>query len=100
MNQIPKIGPLRGLEEIPTPPASKAPAGAFAEALKDAVRQVDDLQRGSEAAQEAWASGEPVALHDVLIKVGEAEVAFRAMMEVRNKLLSAYQDIMRMGSGG
>jgi flagellar hook-basal body complex protein FliE len=48
--------------------------------------------------QAAFARGADVELHDVLIKVEEAEIAFRAMMEVRNRLIDAYRQIMQMGS--
>lgn len=69
----------------------------FGESLKEAIRTVDGLQKDSEAAQAAFARGEDVELHEVLIKVEEAEVAFRAMMEVRNRLIDAYRQIMQMG---
>ncbi len=70
----------------------------FADALKEAVHEVDELQKTSEAAQLSYARGDQIDLHDVLIKVEEAELTFKAMMEVRNKLLEAYQEIMRMGA--
>jgi flagellar hook-basal body complex protein FliE len=99
--EIPSIGPVRGLEELgPATTARARSAGpAFANALKEAIGAVDGLQKQSEAAQASFARGEPVDLHEVLIKVEEAEVAFKAMMEVRNKLVEAYREIMRMGSG-
>jgi flagellar hook-basal body complex protein FliE len=65
--------------------------------LKDAIASVDHLQRDSEAAQASFARGEAPDLHDVLIRIEEAEVAFKTMMEVRNKLVDAYREIMRMG---
>jgi flagellar hook-basal body complex protein FliE len=88
-----------GLELPARPPAGSA-ASAFGEALSDAIRSVDELQRDSEAAQASFARGEPVDLHDVLIRVAEADLAFRTLMEVRNKLVDAYREVMRMGSGG
>jgi len=95
---IPKIGPVGGAEEIARP---RPGAGAqFGEALADAIKSVDGLQKQSETAQTAYAKGADVDLHDVLIKVEEAELAFKTMMEVRNKLLDAYREVMRIGSGG
>ncbi len=73
---------------------------AFSERMRDAVSAVDALQKDSESAQAAYASGEEVDLHDVLIKVEEADLAFKAMMEIRTKLVDAYREVMRMGSGG
>lgn len=88
--------------EIPTAKKSQGTdtAGAFAETMKAAIADVDDLQKTSEAAQTAYVQGEDVELHNVLIRIEEAELAFKTMMEVRNKLVSAYQEVMRMGSGG
>ena len=99
MEAIPKIGKIAGLEEIARTSASRASDGgsAFADTLKNAVEDVAALQRESDAAQTAYAHQADVDLHDVLIKVEEAEIAFKTMMEVRNKLVSAYQDILRMG---
>jgi len=70
----------------------------FAETLERAIDAVDALQHESEAAQHAYARNEDVDLHDVLIKVEEAEVAFKTMMEIRNKLVEAYREVMRMGA--
>ena len=100
MSEIGPIGPVGGLSEItPRDGASRASGAApsFGQALKDAIASVDHLQRDSEAAQASFARGEEVDLHDVLIRIEEAEVAFKTMMEVRNKLVDAYKEIMRMG---
>jgi flagellar hook-basal body complex protein FliE len=98
MDSIPKI---EGLERIhrfdPELSPQRPQGGGFAETLKNAIRTVDQLQHESEAAQLAFARREPIDLHDVLIKIEEAEVAFKTMMEVRNKLVESYREIMRMG---
>jgi flagellar hook-basal body complex protein FliE len=78
--------------------AKGSAASGFADSLKQAIEAVDELQHESEAAQVSYARNEGVELHDVLIKIEEAEVAFKTMMEVRNKLVEAYRDVMRMGS--
>lgn len=78
--------------------AGRAAGPAFSATLREAIESVDELQRQSETAQVALARGDDVDLHDVLIKVEEAEVAFKTMMEIRNKLVDAYREIMRMGA--
>ena len=99
MDGIPKIGNVGGLDELgPATRPSKSTGEAFTEALKDAIESVEGLQKESEAAQQAFASGEDVELHDVLIKVEEADIAFRAMMEIRTKLVEAYRDVIRMAT--
>lgn len=99
MDSIPKIGRFGGLEELPRRPQTERGDGtSFSDTLKDAIHTVDELQKESEAAQLSWARNEDVDLHEVLIKIEEAEVAFKTMMEVRNKLVEAYREVMRMGS--
>jgi flagellar hook-basal body complex protein FliE len=86
-----------GTPEIPEAPRSRSgPASQFAETLEQAIRTVDRLQKESEATQSAYARGEDVGLHEVLIKIEQAEIAFKTMMEVRNKLVDAYREVMRI----
>ena len=82
---------LRGEKPSPTEGAS------FADALEGAVNRVDDLQKKAESSTAAFARGEEIDLHNVLLDVREAEIAFKAMVEVRNKLVDAYREILRMG---
>ncbi len=100
MSDITSIVELSKLQELASPAKSGASGdlgGQFAESLKQAIATVDGMQKESEAAQAAYARGEQVDLHDVLIRVEEAEMAFKTMMEVRNKLVDAYREVMRMG---
>ena len=101
VDQIAGIANLKGLEELPraTGTAERGAGSSFTDALKEAVQTVDGLQKQSEVAQASYAR-EEVDLHDVPIKIEEAEIAFKAMMEVRTKLVQAYHEVMRMGSGG
>jgi len=101
IDQIGSIGRVGGIEELSSNKGAKESLGqVFSETLTDAVQSVDRLQKDSETAQVAYARGAEVDLHDVLIKIEEAEVAFMAMMEVRSKLVDAYREVMRIGSGG
>ena len=100
IDNIPSIGPIRGNEEIAPTKANPQSSADFVNALRDAVGEVDGLQHQSSAASTAYARGDQVDLHDVLVKIEEADIAFRAMMEVRNKLVDAYRQVMRLGSGG
>ena len=99
MDPIHKIGPIGFPQEIPgIDGPSGGKHGGFGESLREAILSVDELQKSSEAAQLAYARKDGnVDLHDVLIKIEEAEVAFKTMMEIRNKLVDAYREIMRMG---
>ena len=96
---IPKIGPIKGLEELQQavrPNSTRISGSAFADSLKEAINKVDHLQKETDVTQAAYARGADVDLHEVLIQVEEAELAFKTMMEVKNKQVEAYQEIMRM----
>ena len=81
-------------------PTASAPdaasGGSFKDLLKGLVEQVDSLQKDADASIQGFVTGETTDLHDVTIKMEEAGIAFRLMMEVRNKLLEAYQQILKM----
>lgn len=74
------------------------PAEGFADALTGALRNVSAVQANSAEMQAAYERGEVTDIAKVMLARQEAGVAFEATLQVRNKLLSAYQDIMRMGS--
>lgn len=83
------------------PDVSAGPAVAggvdFAQTLKNAIDQVNQSQQGSNALAEKFAAGDPSTnLHEVMIELQKASVSFQEMIQVRNKLVSAYQDVMNM----
>jgi flagellar hook-basal body complex protein FliE len=69
---------------------------AFKDVLAGIVDQVDTLQKDADRSIQGLATGETRNVHDVTIKMEEAGVAFDLMMEIRNKLVDAYQQLMRM----
>lgn len=75
------------------------PAGKvdFAEALKASLDQVNSAQKKAEQLGQRFAAGDDsVKLSDVMISMQKAGIAFQASVQVRNKLVSAYHDIMNM----
>lgn len=88
--------PDSGAAEIAAP-ASEAPSGGFTSALKSALDDVNAVQGRASALSEGYDKGEVTDIAKVMLARQEAGVAFEATLQVRNKLLSAYQDIMRMG---
>jgi len=71
--------------------------GDFATLLKQSVDQVNETQQAASKLSSAFSSGDPnVDVTEVMIALQKAGVAFQAMTEVRNRLVSAYQDIMSM----
>ena len=79
----------------PAKPAE--PAEGFAGALKDALGSVSATQQKADDLSSAYERGEVTDIAKVMLARQEAGVAFEATLQVRNRLLSAYQDIMRMG---
>lgn len=79
------------------PVAPQGPAGQFGEALQSALSDVTASQQKAEALTSAYERGEVTDIAAVMLARQESGIAFEATLQVRNRLLSAYQDIMRMG---
>ncbi|WP_454061239.1 flagellar hook-basal body complex protein FliE [Candidatus Nitrospira salsa] len=75
---------------------TQANGASFGELLKSAVESVNQLQHQSDRLEGAVARGEDVAIHDAIIAGEKAGLSFRLMMTMRNKLLEAYQEVLRM----
>jgi len=91
---------LQELQQGPQAPAApdNAPqSGGFGDTLKGALASVNEAQQNSAAISGAYERGEVHDVAKVMLARQEAGVAFEATLQVRNKLLSAYQEIMRMG---
>lgn len=77
--------------------APAAPAGGFGTALQGALERVSEVQNKSSTLTEAYEKGEVTDIAKVMLARQEAGIAFEATLQVRNRLLSAYSEIMRMG---
>jgi flagellar hook-basal body complex protein FliE len=78
----------------PMNPGNKADFSAL---LKQSIDQVNELQQTAGNMSTAFERGDPnVTLPEVMVALQKANVSFQAVSQVRNKLLSAYQDIMSM----
>jgi flagellar hook-basal body complex protein FliE len=76
------------------PPATRG--GSFGRVLEESLAQVNSLQHAADRAIESLATGGTATLHDTMLAVQQAELSFRLMMQVRNKLVEAYQEVLRM----
>lgn len=71
--------------------------GGFASELQASIQRINSLQQHANAQIESFQAGEPgVALHDVMADMQKASVAFQMGQQVRNRLVTAYKDIMNM----
>jgi flagellar hook-basal body complex protein FliE len=92
---VPGIGTLEGGSKPAAAPEDGKP-GSFADALQNSIAEVNAMQQKADAAITALATGDKVSLHETMIAMEQADVSFRLMMQVRNKIVEAYQEILRM----
>jgi flagellar hook-basal body complex protein FliE len=68
----------------------------FASTLKDAIRSADTLQKDADIKMQQLATGKSTNIHETMIATEKADIALRLMVQVRNKIIEAYQEIMKM----
>ena len=97
------MDPISGLKSaIPDfPQSSKGPSlgadgGNFTDSLADAMQQVDTLRTDAQQQISSVMSGSGGELHGATIAVEKADVAFQLMMQVRNKIVAAYQEVAHL----
>ena len=79
------------------PATQEAGQANFGDMLKDSINSVNESQQKAGELKKSFEMGEPgVDLADVMIAVQKSSVSFQAMVEVRNKLVEAYKDVMNM----
>ena len=88
-----QIGSLAGAASLNSP--SAAPS-SFGSVMADAVQTVDSVQKSSQATVERFLSGEGEELHTVALQQQQAAITFDLFLQVRNKVVQAYQEVMRM----
>ncbi len=83
---------------VPSGPAEAGGAGDnFSSLLTQSINQVNELQQTSNSMRESFEMGDPnVSLPEVMLAGNKAGIAFEGMVQVRNKVVEAYQEIMRM----
>ncbi len=69
---------------------------SFKETLAGFMQDVNSMQNQADQSIEKMATGEITDVHQVMNSVEEAKTAFNMMMEIRNKVMSAYEEVMRM----
>lgn len=74
----------------------EAPATDFSDLIRQAIGQTNAAQLNSKDTTEAFERGETVPLTDVVLKMQKASLSFEATLQVRNKVLKAYEDVMNM----
>lgn len=84
---------------IPNPRAEatgSAGGKSFADTLKDAVNNVNSMQQEADVKAQQLATGKNKDIADVMLTAERADIALKLMVQVRNKIIEAYQEIMKM----
>ena len=71
-------------------------ASGFTELIQKSLNSVNEVQQQSKTTAEAYERGEGVPLTDVVLSMQKSSIAFEATLQVRNKVLKAYEDILNM----
>jgi flagellar hook-basal body complex protein FliE len=86
---------------VPASPDSVAEAktpsaGGFGDLLEKTIAEVNDAQIRADQAVEQLHTGQAKNIHEVMIALEKADISMRLMVQMRNKVVDAYQEIMRM----
>jgi len=73
----------------------KTDGKSFADVLKETIQEVNELQLESDEAMTKFATGETTDVHNTMLAMQKADISFQTMMQIRNKILDAYKEIMR-----
>jgi flagellar hook-basal body complex protein FliE len=100
MNQINPVGPLQegGASQQAARIGKTGQAGqpSFKETLSNFLSEVNTMQNKADESIQKMVAGEITDVHQVMNSVQEATVAFNMMMEIRNKVMDAYRQVMQM----
>lgn len=83
---------------VPGVPTAEGTTGEFSQKLREALGEANEAQVRAEAASQDYASGKQNDLHGTMITMTEADVSLRLVANVRNRVIEAYREVMRMGS--
>lgn len=91
------VGNSLPIPSVPqTRPGHDSSAESFQGMLSDAIGSLGKLQAEADTSAARLVAGEPVELHEVLLATERVGIAFQLAVQVRNKVIEAYQEVMRM----
>ncbi len=79
-----------------TAPTAPTAGSGFAQLIERELGELNHSASAAEGAMRDLAAGKPVELHDVMISLEKARISVQTFVQVRNKLVESYQDLMRM----
>ena len=99
MDSIRGINPVAPVPSIGGLDKAEAASGGgkeFGNLFNEAIGRVEQYRAKAEGSANAFMNGEPEELHQVILAGQRAEIAFETFLQVRNKVVQAYQEVMRM----
>lgn len=85
-----------GASALPQAPRAADAATPFVKLMDTGVGDLNATLGAAEAAMRDFSLGKPVELHEVMVKLENARIGVQTFVQVRNKLIESYQDLMRM----
>lgn len=96
--RITAINQMRGIDQnIPTPKTDSKSGISFNDTLKRYINDANDLQIKADRDIQKMIAGEEIDAHEVMTAVEKANMSFEMVMEIRNKMLEAYREVMKTG---
>jgi len=94
---VDKIGGINHLKQnISIPSVKKQNESDFSKVLSDALKNVNEQQKNVEKMADDFAMGKVSNIHELIVEAEKASISLRLTVEVRNKIVEAYREIMRM----
>jgi flagellar hook-basal body complex protein FliE len=96
------MAPITGITGISIPGIARSAGtstesgGAFQDVLSNAIQNVESINKNASVSVERFLSGEGEDLHTTILATQRAELSFDLFLQMRNKVVNAYQEIMRM----
>jgi flagellar hook-basal body complex protein FliE len=99
------VNPIQGIPQVVSPisgassgsaTTASAESGGFLDSLKSAIGKANDVQIQAGQAVDALMTGQTQDIHRTMVALQQADVSFQLMMQIRNKLVTAYEEIQRM----
>jgi flagellar hook-basal body complex protein FliE len=87
---------LGHLTETPARGTGKTSGASFGDVLKESISKVASLEKDANTEIEKLAKMENKDIHNTMLAIEKADLSFQLMMQVRNKIINAYEEIMRM----
>lgn len=88
--------PVAAPAAVPAPAKPAGPAAQFSSLLSDAIARVDQGNKAAESSIDRYLSGENEEIHEVALAAQRNELQFELFLQMRNKVVQAYQEVMRM----